>query len=103
MTVDDLLAEVEERGWLLNNLFQIDDCTWQCNLRTTTHHTAYGKGHSAAIAIAIAIDNIESALESAVHPQGGISSIEPVTQSFNLAAALANLRPEPAAIFRRKL
>lgn len=29
----DLFREIKTAGWLVNNLFQIDDDTWRCNLR----------------------------------------------------------------------
>jgi len=33
MTLEELLEEVKDRGLLVNNLFQLDDGSWQCNLR----------------------------------------------------------------------
>jgi hypothetical protein len=33
MTLEELLQEVKDQGLLLNNLFQLDDGRWQCNLR----------------------------------------------------------------------
>jgi len=31
--IDELLAEIAERGWLINNLYQIDGGLWRANLR----------------------------------------------------------------------
>lgn len=111
MSVDELLLEIEERGWLLNNLFQRDDGSWQCNLRTVTHHTAYGKGPSPDLALAEAIDAIETALETVPDvealPYGRSELIDslPDHRKFNeiMASALANLRQPTAPMFRRKL
>jgi hypothetical protein len=104
LAIDTLLEELAERGWLLNNLFQLDNGTWQCNLRTATHHTAYAQGETAVIALDLAIDAIGSALETVA----ATSTFEPVGYSFpvqsqELAALLANLRKPAAPVFRRKL
>ena len=61
MTLEDLLADISSRGWLVNNLFQRDNGTWQANLRTSTHATGYGYANSPALALSLAIDQIESA------------------------------------------
>jgi len=107
MSLSDLILEANSRGWLLNNLFQRHDTSWQCNLRTATHHTAFGQGSTADLALSRAMDAIESATES---------SISDATVSFQhlpapnsqpasdiLAGILANLRPATPAVFRRKL
>lgn len=31
--LSELLSEIKAYGWLVNNLFQIDEETWRCNLR----------------------------------------------------------------------
>jgi hypothetical protein len=106
--VDQLIEELSERGWLLNNLFQLDSGLWQCNLRTATHHTAYGKGESAIVALELAIDNIERAIESdPVQPTVSFSREEwrelNQTQPASIASILANLRQPSPPVFARRL
>lgn len=60
-SLPDLLDEISARGWLVNNLFQLDDGTWQANLRTATHVTVFAYATGPRLALAYAIDLIESA------------------------------------------
>ena len=62
--IEDLLTEISERNWRVNNLFQRSDSTWQANLRSATHHTEFALADSPALALALAIDQIERAIES---------------------------------------
>jgi len=102
--ISDLLDEISERGWLVNNLFQLDNGSWQANLRTLTHHTAYGRGISATLALSTAMDNIEDAIPSTIHETETNQSITfgPET-SKTLAQILANLRPTKPPLITRRL
>ena len=43
-TLETVLAEILERGWLVNNLFQLSDGSWQANLRTNLLATEFAYG-----------------------------------------------------------
>lgn len=64
--VDYALAEIAESGWLVNNLFQHDDGTWQANLRKPegdgSRFTAFAKGTEAVDALYTAL-NVMATLE----------------------------------------
>lgn len=62
--IEDLLSEISDRGFRLNNLFQLDSDLWQANLRSETHHTSWAQADSPALALALALDKIETAIES---------------------------------------
>lgn len=83
--IDPLLTECAERGWLLNNLFQLDNGTWQCNLRTATHFTAYGRGFDATMALGAAMDCIENAQEFTEEPTCVNQSIEILPNKLDLS------------------
>lgn len=93
MTIEDLLTEATDRGWRLNNLFQLDSGLWQANLRSETQITDYGRGPTAAIALSVAMDNIETAVERdtpvlvTTH-----NTAQSDLETFRLADLLANLR-----------
>lgn len=96
MTLSDLFDEVRDRGWLVSNLFQLDDGTWQANLRTITHHTEFGRGPTPELALSLAIEQIETATESVQREAVQVSSFSPspaVDVFALLARARANLRP----------
>lgn len=95
--LETLLDEIAERGWLLSNLFQLDNGTWQANLRTPTHHTDWGRGPTPSIALSLAIDAIESAEPTCAH------ETVVTTGTPNLFALLANLRKPAQTCFRGKL
>jgi hypothetical protein len=62
VTLENLLIEIAERGWFVNNLFQISDGSWQANLRTLDDRfTDFGRGDTPAEALSLAIDLIETA------------------------------------------
>jgi hypothetical protein len=88
MTIEDLLDEIADRGWLVNNLFQRADGSWQANLRTATHHTDWGVADSPAIALSLAIDAIETAEEFESRPI--ISSVE---SRANISDLISRLQP----------
>lgn len=91
-----ILAEIWERGWLVSNLFQLHDGTWQANLRNATHHTEFARADSPHLALSLAIDLLETAEP---FPQLSIVSYnEPARKS--LADIIAALAP---SIERRKL
>ena len=62
MNFHDLLDEVEEREMLVNNLFQLDNGTWRCSLRSK-RKMVDGKSHFFAMAEA---DTPEGALKGAL-------------------------------------
>ena len=104
MTLTDLFDEVSERGWLVSNLFQLDSGVWQANLRTSTHHTDFGRGPTPEIALQFAIDAIGTATES----EQRITVVnKDITfgpeASKTLAQILANLRQSKPPLFTRKL
>lgn len=59
MTLESLITEANERGFLLNNLFQLSSGLWQANLRNATHGTEFGRGYSATDALSDAIDKMD--------------------------------------------
>jgi hypothetical protein len=89
MTLNNLFAEISERGWLVNNLAQLDDGTWRANLRTETHATQFSCADSPELALALCIDKLESTVP--LISQTCEHTIEPAK---NLASILANLRPK---------
>lgn len=96
--LDFLFAEIAESNWLVSNLFQLADGSWQANLRSETHHTGWGQGPSPAIALSIAIDLIAEAIESAPTEPTCVSTLAlPSHEPIPLAALFANLRPKASA------
>jgi hypothetical protein len=98
MTIDTLLTEISERGWLLNNLFQFDNGDWLANLRTDTHYTQYGRGRTPLEALSLAIDAIETAKE--FQTKTVTYSIDK-TPSTDLSSILAKLQKPTEPIKRR--
>lgn len=86
-----VLDEIAARGWLVNNLFQLDDGTWQANLRTATHTTFFACAHSPALALSLALDLLESA-EPFPEPAPIVSYDEPARPSL---ASLLSARSRP--------
>lgn len=64
MTLEELLAEISESGWMVNNLFQLDNGRWQANLRKGQWFTDYGKGDTPHKALNMAMDKLGSAEEA---------------------------------------
>ena len=89
MNLENLFAEISERGWLVNNLFQLDSGAWQANLRTKTHVCEFACADSPELALALCLDKLESTVPLIQQTCDHI--IEPAK---NLAAILANLRPK---------
>jgi hypothetical protein len=118
LSVDLLLAELSERGYLLSYLRGPPN--WEaCIKRKLSEQTpngyvyavGYGRGLSASIALSDALDTVENdyeRIEPAPPPWHNITRINtdllPDSQpAFDLFSALANLRQPPAPAFRRKL
>lgn len=58
--LNKLLLLADQKGLLLNNLFQIRRDSWRCNLRTTdSKTTSYGTGATAEEALHLAITEAE--------------------------------------------
>ena len=63
MTLEQLIAQVNDRGWLVSNLFQIGKKAWRCSLIDPVENdadplanfVAYMQGKTAAEALAAAI------------------------------------------------
>lgn len=50
--MDDLLREIREQGFLVNNLYQVDSGYWRCNLRNKSNlFTAFATGCTMAEAL----------------------------------------------------
>jgi hypothetical protein len=103
MTLDDLIAEIAERGWLVSNLFQLASGLWQANLRTESHHTEFGIGTSAIDALTTAIDLIETATESPKHETCARIDDSPIAQLDIFALMSTNLQPTRALNIKVKL
>ena|SRR3984885_5125433 len=101
MDLTNLLDEISERGWLVNNLFQLDNGSWQANLRTSTHHTAWGRGLTPVLALSIAMDGIEAAELSTIREVEPLSITELDVKT--LAQILANLRLSRPPLFTQRL
>jgi len=56
-TLEELIAYCEDEGFRLNNLFQLDDGSWQANLRSddenTFHEFGQGPTHREALVAAM--------------------------------------------------
>lgn len=89
MNLENLFAEISERGWLVNNLFQLDSGAWRANLRDNLRATQFADADSPELALALCLDKLESTVP--LIPQTCDHTIEPAK---NLAAILANLRPK---------
>lgn len=96
MTLDLLLTEIAEAGFLVNNLFQRDDGSWQANLRTTTHHCEFAIGSTATEALSLCIDLIETAEPFDIQP--ATFSIE---TKQSIESILSNLLPKKQPFDRR--
>lgn len=103
--MNELLAEIADRGFLVNNLFQLDDGSWQCNLRSPDHlFTDWSRGPTPIIALSLALDAIATAFESQpASIECEASPLEFGVNPINLSQLLANLRPKSAPIFTQRL
>jgi hypothetical protein len=89
VTLESLLSEIYERGWLVNNLFQLNDSTWRANLRNPSAATQFADADTPELALALCLDKLESAVP--LIPQTCEHTFEPAK---SLALILANLRPK---------
>jgi len=102
--LEPLLDEIHDRGYRLSNLFQLDSGLWQANLRSATHYTDFGRGHTPEAALSEAIDAIGCAHESLPDPP--ITTNNPYQRSleaFRIDDILANLRSRAPNPFTRRL
>lgn len=102
MTIEDLLTEIVEHGWRLNNLFQRSDGIYQANLRRQVEAghwvTDFAIGPTAESALTSCVDKIESAEFI------GVRKAEPtayVPSARSLVDVLGLLKPLP--IINRRL
>lgn len=63
MTLEELIAQVNSEGKLVNNLFQVDASLWRCSLRAPLpsgdNYYDFGEGSSAIAALASASEKID--------------------------------------------
>lgn len=101
-TVDSLLTEIAERGWTVVNLFQTPDFRWRANLHKYFPEskrylaTRFGVADTAAEALAIAIDHMETAEE---HLESEVTSS--IAKDFDLATILGDLQSALPVVKRR--
>ena len=64
--LEDIIHDANDAGFYINNLFQLDNGTWQANLRTIKRngnipgfHFAYGKGPRTALRKALQSATLE--------------------------------------------
>lgn len=94
-SLETLLSEISERGWLVNNLFQTSSGDWQANLRSHDFITAFGIDQTPSGALSRAIELIETATEY---------KPEPITHSVapsDISSILARLIKPSEPIKRR--
>ena len=61
MTLPEALDEIAANGWLVNNLFQLNDGLWQANLRRERFFTEFGRGPAPEAALEAAMAKMEEA------------------------------------------
>lgn len=99
LNLSAILAEIADRGWLVNNLFQVNDL-WRANLRTETHATDFGEGVSPSLALIAAIANIETA--QALLKSTTIASIsKQPAATIDLAEIFSSIKPAPPTLTLR--
>jgi hypothetical protein len=98
--MDELLAELDMRGWLMNNCYQITPDLWRVNLRMPTptgdYFTAWSEGPTFADTIADAMTKLNDA--EFFETPSTTASIEP---SRSLLDQL-NLRPATITSIARR-
>jgi hypothetical protein len=99
-----ILAEVSAQGWLVNNLFQLDDGSWRADLRDATRFTRFGNGPTPSAALDAALDAmtfdrppsaIATWAPSAIHL--AIANRPALADLLGLSAIHHQPRPAPAA------
>jgi hypothetical protein len=99
-TLDSMVAEIAERGWSINNLFQLQDGMWRANLRVTTEDRdqvrtifhEFADANTAQDALAAALFNMMSRALGK-HSSAGIASV-----SYTPAAQRALVELEHARV-----
>lgn len=94
--MDELFAELAGDGWLVNNLYQLDDGSWRCNLRRPDTDgdwfTVFAEAPSAYDAIAECMDQRQEAEFVVIKAQGfTIDTTKPSLLSLGLAKPI-NIR-----------
>lgn len=93
MSLDSLLEECSASGWLLNNLFRLDDGEWRANLRSVDgRFTEFGKGESASEALERTMSKIADAEFSDREDEPIVYSAAP---QINLLDQLGLIKREP--------
>lgn len=62
-TIAAMIVEVNAAGYFFNNLFQLQDGKWRCNLRSelmVPSHTEYGSGPDPVTAVAQALRKLQA-------------------------------------------
>lgn len=62
-SLEEILAPIAKRGWLLNNLFQLDSGVWRCSIRNAVDRVAYEFGDGASPS---------QAVQAALQKAGGV-------------------------------
>ncbi len=60
MTLEEILSEINDLGWQVNNLFQVDGY-WQANLRKDEWFCDFGEGDTPHLALLEAMSKLETA------------------------------------------
>ena len=79
-SLDSLLAELADRNWRVNNLFQLRDGSWQANLFSNLRVTDFAYGFTAVEALSLAIDKIENSRLHVLTAQFTTYSIQPANE-----------------------
>lgn len=103
--IDSALADIADLGYLVNNLFQLSDGSWQCNLRrgnigSRYYTTAFAVGSTCAEALEAATHTLSTEIEHSAPP--ACASIDS-TPILDLDTILAAIQPARITILRRKI
>ena len=88
--LDNIFAELSTLGWLVNNLYQLDDSSWHVNLRSANHFTAFAEASDLRSVLELALDTIASAEYVPARPTTFSSEV-------SVNSILANLLKRPPA------
>lgn len=113
MTIEELLAELAEFGYLVNNCFQHEDGTWQANFRRPDHNkdgdwfTSFGIGPTALAALT---ESFEQIVKSEFYPNKSINIAQQGTvieaapkEAINLLQLIGLDKPKPLPPIVRRL
>lgn len=95
-SIEELFAEIGEMGWLVNNLYQLDDGSWRANIRRGQWFTQFGKGDSPMEAMSEAMDKMSSAEESKEEAQTKVYDGPeiPTEVKINMSQIMSRLVPK---------